>query len=128
MSRRHGDHSRRMFNKIFEDYYCTFFLLRVFLKFLIKVLTRQYMCNQQERYICTLFFINHFFHWVFRMEFLTKHNIMVITQGKCRKTYGLWNIGRGEGGILILVRLLCGRLPNSRTYSGYIYMGDPPSQ
>ena len=67
-----------------------------------------------------------FFPLGFRMEFLMRHvHIVVIAQGECCKTYGLWNIERGEGGILILVRLLYGRLPNSRTYSSYIYMGDP---
>jgi hypothetical protein len=57
------------------------------------------------------------------MEFLMRHvHIMVIVQGECCKTYGLYSRRKGEGEIWILVFFVCGHLPKIICLGRTIYM------
>jgi hypothetical protein len=75
------------------------------------------MCNAINE--CdALFSSRTVFSLGFRMEFLMRHvHIVVIAQGECCKTYGLYPKRKGEGEILILVRLYVGSYQTLSTWA-----------
>ena len=87
----------------------SFFLCEFLLEGFSRKVFNKTTCAMQLTNAIYSFLHEPFFPLDFRMEFLMRHvHIVVIAQGECCKTYGLYPRRKGEDGITILVHLYVG--------------------